>query len=268
MKLFFRKFGEGQPVVILHGVFGLSDNWVTIGKRLAGNFEVFIPDMRNHGQSPHSAAFSYDAMADDLAEFLEDHALVNPILIGHSMGGKVVMKFALDFPTKPEKIVVIDISPRAYPVRQSHVQLMQAMLSVDFDTARSRREVEDQLSRLIREQKIRNIVLKNLYHINKDTLGWRLNLEVINEHTEELYAGIGSPYTFKKPALFVRGALSDYVTGEDVDLIRKNFPQAEFVTLEGASHWVHADVPGLLCRSLSNFLGRECSLEAERDQDG
>jgi pimeloyl-ACP methyl ester carboxylesterase len=266
MKLFFRKFGEGQPVVILHGVFGLSDNWVTIGKRLAENFGVFIPDMRNHGQSPHSSAFSYDAMADDLAEFLEDHALVNPILIGHSMGGKVVMKFALDFPAKPERIVVIDISPRAYPVRQSHMQLMDSMLSVDFAAARSRREVEDQLSLMIREQKIRNIVLKNLYHINKDTLGWRLNLAAISEHTEELYAGVTSPYVFKKPALFIRGALSDYVTDEDADLIRKNFPRAEFVTLEGASHWVHADVPGLLCRSLSSFLGRQCNLETGRDQ--
>ena len=124
MKLFHRKYGEGQPLIILHGLFGISDNWVTIGRRLADKFEVYILDQRNHGQSPHSDVFNYYAMVEDLYEFIENHQLFNPIIIGHSMGGKVAMNFALEHPSKVSKLIIVDMSVRKYSARQIHLNII------------------------------------------------------------------------------------------------------------------------------------------------
>ncbi|MCB0824508.1 MAG: alpha/beta fold hydrolase, partial [Bacteroidales bacterium] len=161
MKLFFRRYGEiGQPVIILHGIFGISDNWVTIGRRLAERFDVYILDQRNHGQSPHSDTFNYFALADDLYEFIQDHQLINPILIGHSMGGKVAMNFALENPQKIDKLIVVDMSVRKYPPRQEHLEIMQAMLAVDFNEVSTREEVEEIISKRIKSPRIRMFILK------------------------------------------------------------------------------------------------------------
>jgi pimeloyl-ACP methyl ester carboxylesterase len=258
MKLFYRHYGEGQPVIILHGIFGISDNWVTIGRKLAEKFEVFILDQRNHGQSPHSDTFNYFALADDLFEFIEDHQIVNPILIGHSMGGKVAMNFALDNPGKVDQLIVVDISVREYPARQEHMQILEAMRSVDFDEAGSREEVDRIVSRHVKSDRIRLFILKNIYRIGRKRLAWRLNVDGIYENIENVFTAIDSPYTFDNPALFVRGGKSPYVPEEDFDRILKKFPQAEFKTIEDASHWVHADNPDELCAAFSEFLQKTC----------
>lgn len=258
MKLFYRQMGEGQPVIILHGIFGISDNWVTIGRRIAEEFEVFILDQRNHGQSPHSSTFNYYSLVDDLYEFIEDHQLVNPIIIGHSMGGKVAMNFALDNPAKVDKLIVVDISLRHYSARQEHMEIVRAMLSVNFDHVTSRNEVEELISASVKSPRIRMFIMKNLYRIGKNRLSWRLNVKDIYENIENVFEGISSPYTFEKPALFVKGGNSDYIIEEDIDSILKNFPLAQFKTIEGASHWVHADKPDELCAIFSEFLNKDC----------
>jgi len=258
MKLFFRKYGEGQPLIILHGVLGVSDNWVTIGRRLAQKFTVFIPDQRNHGQSPHSDTLNYYVLADDLIEFMEDHQIRNPILIGHSMGGKVAMKIALEYPQRISKLVVIDISPRRYPSRQEHIEIIQAMKEVNFDQVSSREEVDKIIAGKIRSEKIRLFILKNLYRIGRKRFGWRLNIEGIYRNIDAVAEPIDTAFKFDKPCLFIRGENSGYVRDEDIEPIVQFFPHAIVETIHDASHWLHAEKPDELCAILSNFLEKTC----------
>lgn len=258
MKLFYRQYGEGQPLIILHGLFGISDNWVTIGRRLAEKFEVYIIDQRNHGQSPHSDTFNYYSLVDDLYEFIEDHQLINPVLTGHSMGGKVAMNFALEHPHRVDRLIVVDIGVKAYPARQQHMDILNAMLSVDFDSVSSRDEVEKIITSSVKSPRISQFVLKNLYRIGNTRLAWRLNVEAIYNNIENIFEAIDSPYTFDKPALFVRGGASDYIQPEDYDSIKKIFTKAQFQVIDKASHWVHAEKPDELCAVFSKFLEKDC----------
>ena len=258
MKLFYREFGVGQPAIILHGLFGQSDNWVTVVRRIADQFHVFVPDLRNHGQSPHTPLHSFPAMADDLAEFIEEHQIENPVLIGHSMGGKVAMTYALENPGKVKKLAIIDISPRKYPERLTHTQVISQMMSIDLEKVTTRGEVEKILDTKISDSRVRMFIMKNLYYKLHGKLAWRLNLEAINQSMDLLFDGIRSESQYKGPALFVRGGNSDYVLDEDIPLIKSMFPEAVIKTISGASHWVHADAPEELCLLLSTFLEREC----------
>jgi len=259
MNLFYREFGEGQPAIILHGLFGQSDNWVTMGRRIADRFHVYIPDQRNHGQSPHTSIHSFPAMADDLAEFIEHHNIENPILIGHSMGGKVAMTYALENPARVKKLVVIDISPRKYPERITHTQVISQMMSINLDQISSRGEVEKILDSRIPDARIRMFILKNLYYKLHGKLAWRLNLEAINQSMDLLFDGIQSESSYPGPTLFVRGGKSDYITDADIPLIKTLFPEVIIKNISGASHWIHADAPEELCFLLSSFLERECT---------
>lgn len=258
MELFYREFGEGQAIIILHGLFGQSDNWVTIGRRIAGQFHVFIPDQRNHGQSPHTSIHSFPAMADDLAQLIEEHEIENPIIIGHSMGGKVAMTYALENPQKVQKLVVIDISPRKYPERIIHTQVITQMMGIDLDSIKTRTEVEKILDSGISDPRVRMFILKNLYYKIHGRLAWRLNLEAINHSMDLLFDSITSENQFTGKTMFIRGGNSDYITEADISLIKSLFPESVIKTISGASHWVHADAPEQLCYLLSEFLGREC----------
>lgn len=262
MNLFYREYGSGQPVIILHGLYGQSDNWVTVGRKIADQFHVFIPDQRNHGQSPHTTIHSFPAMADDLAQFIEDHEIENPVLIGHSMGGKVAMTYALENPGKVNKLVVIDISPRKYPERITHTQIISQMLSVDLEKVSTRSEVEKILESRITDARVRMFILKNLYYKLHGKLAWRLNLEAINQSMDLIFDGIRSENNFPGPALFIRGGKSDYILDSDTPLITSLFPEAIIKTISGASHWIHADAPEELCALLSDFLGRTCTFSA------
>ena len=261
MKLFYRQFGAGRPVIILHGLFGLSDNWVSIGKRIATEFSVYIPDLRNHGQSAHSPTMNYPAMTDDLLEFIEEHNLKNVILIGHSMGGKVAMNFALDHPDLIDQLIVIDISPRRYPSRNVHSDIINAMLSVHLEQVTSRSQVEALIQDTLPDIRIRQFILKNLYYRAPQKPAWRPDLEAIQNNLEFIFDGIPAGRKFLKPALFVRGGLSDYITPDDEKLIHEMFPNALIKTIPGATHWVHADAPKELCRLLSASLGKECAFD-------
>ena len=254
MKLFFRRFGQGFPVIILHGLFGLSDNWVTFGRNLSEHFEIFIPDIRNHGQSPHSPVFDFPALVEDLNEFMEDHNLISPIIIGHSLGGKTAMLFALEHPEQVKKLIVVDISLRKYPANQEHQQLINAMLVVDFSQARSRTDVEKQLEGLVENEKLRQFLLKNVYWRNKTTLDWRLNLPALNDNLPTLFEGVITDKQFDKPVLFIRGGNSRYIMESDYPEIYKKFPQAVITTIPNASHWVHADAPVEFFRIVYGFL--------------
>ena len=255
MKLFYRTFGEGPAVIILHGLFGISDNWVTFGKNLAEQgYKAYIPDQRNHGQSPHSPVFNYLALTDDLYEFIEDHEIENPVIIGHSMGGKVTARFALENSELIKKVIIVDISLRAYPSRNSHAKIIDGMRRINFDMAKSRTEVDMLLTERIPDFRIRQFILKNLYWKEKDKLAWRINFEAICENLNELFDGIDTIDRFSKPALFIKGGLSDYILPEDFPTIKFNFPNAEIVTIENTSHWVHAEAPEKFAEIVFDFL--------------
>lgn len=258
MQLFFRKFGEGKPLIILHGLFGISDNWVSFGKKMAEiGFAVYIPDQRNHGQSPHSAAFNYLALVDDLFEFIDDHELEDVILLGHSMGGKVAMRFALENPQYISKLIVVDISLRAYEARPHHKNIIKAMKNVDFSIVKSRKEVEDILNRRIVDTKIRLFIMKNLHRLSQDEFEWRLNLDAICNNLDQMFDGIHVQNAFVKPTLIIRGGKSDYLTDEDIAPLKTAFPHHVLHTIPEASHWVHAEAPKLFYQYITEFLANK-----------
>jgi len=256
MNLFCRKFGTGQPVVILHGLFGLSDNWVTFGRQLAEHHSVFIPDLRNHGQSPHSQVFDFPSLENDLAEMVDEHGLENIFLIGHSLGGKIAMFFTLHHPGLVKKLVVVDISLRKSPPNLEHRLLLNAMMGVDLNAAKSRSDVEKQLQSKVKSAKLRQFLLKNVYWRDRHSLDWRLNLGAIDENLLSIFEGVGVSGVYPGPALFIRGGLSDYVQDTDIAELKMKFPGAEVKTIANASHWVHADAPGEFYGLVKNFLDR------------
>jgi pimeloyl-ACP methyl ester carboxylesterase len=260
MELFYRKFGnEGvQAVIILHGLFGISDNWVSYGKHLAEEgYEVFIPDQRNHGRSEHSDDFNYLALTNDLFDFIDAEEIENPILIGHSMGGKVAMRFAVSYPEWVKKLVIVDIAPREYGPRQHHLSIIKTMLEVDLSKMRSRTDVSSYLKKGIADERIRQFILKNLYRKNKKEFEWRLNLEAISDNLEKMFDSIQENKAYKGPVLFIKGGNSDYILSADYKDIYTFFPYAEIVTIEGATHWVHADEPDEFQQLTYQFLQQE-----------
>ncbi len=257
MELFYRKYGQegNQPLIILHGLFGISDNWVTYAKRIASEgFEVFIPDQRNHGRSPHSDTFNYLALTDDLFDFIDEHEIDNPIILGHSMGGKVAMRFALENPQFVKRLVVVDITLKEYGPRTSHLKIIEAMQQVDLSLASSRRDVEAMIGEFIKEPRIRLFILKNLYRTKDNTFAWRINFDGIAGNLEQMFDSIDTLSKYEKPTLFIKGGASDYILMEDFPQIRYNFPNAEIVTIAGASHWVHVEAPEKFYQITSGFL--------------
>jgi esterase len=255
MKLFFREYGEGRPFIILHGILGISDNWITFARRMAKHsFRVIIPDHRNHGQSPHHYAINYYALVDDLVELIEENGLEMPVIMGHSMGGKVAMRYALENPDLVDRLIVVDTSLRTYVRFNYHQRLIDAMLSVDFDAVRSRQEAGDHLAGKVESQRIRQFLLKNLHRKEDGRLGWRINLEAISDNLDSMYDGIFYSARFERPALFIRGGDSDYIIDEDFPAIDESFPQAQIETIAGGTHWVHADAPEEFYGMVTSFL--------------
>lgn len=252
MKLFYRELGEGNPLVLLHGVFGASDNLLTIAKLLAGKYKVYIVDARNHGQSPHNTEFTYEAMADDLCVFIEEKQLKKPVLVGHSMGGKTVMKFAATREAMAEKFIILDISPRYYP--RHHDQILEGLNAIDVENIGSRGAADKKLAAYIPELGVRQFLLKNLERTEEGGLRWKLNLPVITEKIENIGEGLPDDVRVTKPILFIRGGKSGYIREEDKNLIHKLFVNARIETVENADHWLHAEQPEQVVALMENFI--------------
>ena len=252
MKLHFKKFGSGDPILILHGLFGISDNWITIAKNLAKNYLVYVLDMRNHGRSPHTAAFTYSDMVEDVYEFLTDMNLRQVSIIGHSMGGKTAMSFALEYPHRLNKLVIIDISPRKYPI--FHKNIIEGLLALDISSLNSRKDADVQLTEKISSRRIRQFLLKNLTRNDDGFFTWRINLPVIAENLSEIGAEIKSKSSFSNPTLFIRGGNSEYIGESDFQLIQNHFTNSEIITIPGTSHWVHSEAPEEVFKVIDAFL--------------
>jgi len=254
MKLFIRRFGQGFPVIILHGLLGLSDNWVSFGRRMAADFDVIIPDLRNHGQSPHSSVFDYPSLVEDLIEMIDELNQVEFFLIGHSLGGKIAMQYAFNHPERLKKLIVVDISLRKYTANTKQQELIDAMLAVNFSGVHSRLDIEQQLKQTVKSAKLRQFLMKNAVWSNKDHLAWRINLSSVNENLPLIFEGVIPGKKYEKPVLFIRGGLSDYISDNDLCGIYDCFPAASVKTIEKVTHWVHADAPDEFYHLVRDFF--------------
>ena len=241
MHLFSRKVGEGQPFVVLHGVFGSSDNLFTVCKKIAeSGFEVHILDARNHGQSPRNEVFNYEVMASDLNAYLNENNIQNPIIMGHSMGGKTVMTFAQTY-TNFSKLIIVDIAPRFYPTHHDHI--LAGLAAIDLSKINSRKDAEDIFSNYVSDFGEKQFILKNLYRTEESGFDWRINIPVISREIYQIGGEIVLDKKVEKPTLLIRGSDSSYVTDADFEDFKSSFVNAELLTIEGANHWVHATKP-------------------------
>jgi pimeloyl-ACP methyl ester carboxylesterase len=245
--------GKGSPLLILHGFLGMSDNWKTLGNEFAMlGYQVHLIDQRNHGRSFHAEAFSYQLMANDLKEYCVHHKLEKAIVLGHSMGGKTAMLFATKYPEFVEKLIVVDIGPKAYP--QHHQDILKALSMLDFNKIKSRGAADELLSEYIEEVGVRQFLLKNLYWKEKGLLALRMNLPVLAKNIETIGEALPGSARFEKPTLFINGGSSGYIEPMDEILIHKHFPHAEIKTIPDSGHWVHAEKPEAFYELVKEFL--------------
>jgi len=253
MELNYKKLGEsGKHLIILHGLFGSLDNWLTLGKYLSEEYQVWLIDQRNHGQSPHSDEFDYQILSDDLVEFVKQHFIENPIVIGHSMGGKTAMHFATQHPDLLERLIVVDIAPVNYPVH--HESILEAMNSVDFSKVERRGEINEILAKKIEEPSIRQFLLKNIYWKTKTELAWRFNLPVLDKTILEISAGVNIKQPYLGETLFIAGGNSNYITEQYHSKIFEYFPNATIKTIAHAGHWIHAEAPEDFITIVKDFI--------------
>jgi pimeloyl-ACP methyl ester carboxylesterase len=254
MLLNYECAGTGEPLVILHGLFGSLDNWQTVRQRLSAHYRVCVVDQRNHGKSPHSDTMDYPSMAEDLPGVLVAENITRAHFLGHSMGGKTAMQLALSHPDHVRSLIVVDIAPRQYA--PSHLQILAGLKSLDLNSIKSRSEAEEALAPFVPDPEVRRFLLKNLRRMDHGSFTWRNNLEGISNSYPRLNAAIEPSGKFSGPSLFIRGSLSDYVSDADVPLIHKLFPAAKIETMPKAGHWLHAEAPDEFLRVVSEFLAR------------
>lgn len=262
MELAFHRSGAGQPLVILHGLYGSSDNWHTAGRILSASFEVFLVDLRNHGKSPHNPEHTYDAMREDLYGFFLSHNIENAILVGHSMGGKTAMSFSFKYGRLIEKLVVVDISPlpyntENYNVFSIHERIISALQQTDPALITSREEADRMLSTAIPWKHIRQFLLKNLKRKDHGKFAWSLNIEAVASNLGNIMAGVWpeeSAIPVQMETLFIKGENSRYIVEKDINAINSVFSNVILTTIPGAGHWVHAEQPELFMDTLCRFL--------------
>lgn len=250
MKLNYKKLGKGSPIIILHGLFGMLDNWQSIANELAKEYEVWLVDQRNHGHSPHSDEHSYDAMADDLQELIEEHQIEKPVVVGHSMGGKTTMRFAQKYPDSAAGIIVVDMGMKKYPIH--HDVIVDALKSVPVRELESRSEAEDYLKKHIDEAGIRLFLLKNLNRQNDGSYKWRFNLPVLEREMPQIVEALPKEKS-EVPTLFIYGENSGYVRPDDIPDLQSVFPNNQFESLD-AGHWLHAEKPKEVIQLIGDFV--------------
>ena len=259
MQLHYREEGQGpRTLVVLHGLFGTLDNWQTLGRRWAAHYRVVLVDLRNHGRSPHSAEHTYALMSADLLGLFDQLALpaTATTLLGHSMGGKAAMRFALDHPARLAQLVVVDMAPRVSDMRHQD-EILAALHAVDFSRLTSRQEADDALAPHVPEFGIRQFLLKNLYRRADNTFAWRPNLAALTANMARIGEEIKAPTPFLKPTLFINGGQSSYINTEDkLYGIPALFPNSHVATIPNAGHWVHSEEPEQVFELVENFVGQ------------
>jgi len=266
MQLFFRKSGTGTPLIILHGLFGSSDNWYTIARELSDTFTVYLIDQRNHGNSPHDPEHNYAILAADLNEFMQQHHIENAIIMGHSMGGKTALEFGRKHPEKVLKMIVVDISPLGYDknnesiANSEHMQIIRSLQTIDTARLTSREEADKILMKNIPSAMVRQFLLKSLKRTKDGKFQWALNIQALHDNMPAIFEGVieedgRHPGEIPKfPLLFIKGERSDYVGTRDTTAIRQYFPWAGITAIPGAGHWLHAEHPKAFLSAVRDFI--------------
>lgn len=245
--------GEGsEHLLIFHGLFGQLDNWNTLGKKFGEHFTTHLIDLRNHGRSFHSDDNSFDAMVNDIVTYMDAHHLNKIHLLGHSLGGRVAIEFAMKHPDKLDHLIVADMAPKAYPPH--HNAIMKALHLVDFTKIDKRSEVDDVLKQYIPEMGVRQFLLKNVYNTPEGKYAFRFNLEVLSANYNALVGTDLTAGVFNGPTLFLGGANSDYILPEDEVIIHQRFPLALIKEIKNAGHWLHAENPVDFSEAVLEFL--------------
>lgn len=253
MKLTHKIYGTGHPVIIMHGLFGSGDNWRTVAGMLEGQYQCIVVDMRNHGRSPHDPVMNFKVMTEDVVELMQDLHLTKVSLLGHSMGGKVAMQFALEYPDLVDKLIVVDIAPKYYPPH--HDTVIEAIEAIVPGQLKERAEAEETFARFLgKDESTIQFLMKNLSRLPEGGFAWKPNMPVIIEAYNHLIEDVVPSQPFRGPVLFVRGEKSRYIADEDVSHIRELFPNSSLVTIPGAGHWVHADAPQVFSKTILAFL--------------
>ena len=264
MKLFYRKIGEGKPIIILHGLFGQSDNWNSFAKQFKeSGYAIYLVDVRNHGHSPHSDSWNYQVMSDDVYELINDNDLTKDgkiILIGHSMGGKIAMQFTINYPELLYKLIVVDIGPKHYPPH--HQEILKALNSVDLPLLKTRKDADVILSKYINDVGTKQFLLKNLYWtdgtkesaVGNIGFNWRFNLKIISSKIDNVGEAIAEGISSNTSTLLIKGSKSNYILNEDATFIKSTFPNSVIETINDAGHWVHAEKPKELYERMMNFI--------------
>lgn len=245
--------GSGNPLLILHGFLGMSDNWKTLGTRWAeAGYEVHLLDLRNHGRSLHSEEFNYAVMAQDVLEYCNEKNLASIYLMGHSMGGKVAMEVATSNPELISKLIIADIGPKGY--QPHHDEILQGLAAVNFEEKPERSEVDKIVSTYVPDLGTRQFLLKSLYWVTPGQLAYRFNLQAFLDNKKSIGEELQIDAKFIGPTLFLRGANSNYIVDEDFNLIKKHFPNASIRTIAHAGHWLHAENPDAVFTAVLTFL--------------
>ncbi|MGY0406742.1 MAG: alpha/beta fold hydrolase [Polaribacter sp.] len=244
--------GKGKSLLILHGYFGMGDNWKTLGNKFAEDFQVHLIDQRNHGRSFHTDAFNYKVLTEDIYRYMQYYQLEKATIIGHSMGGKTAMLFAVTHPGLVEKLVVVDISPRAY--QPHHNAILAGLNSIDFSMQNTRSLVDTKLATFVPEVGVRQFLLKNLYWKEKGQLAYRFYLDSLTKNNSEIGKALPSFTVFEKETLVLKGQKSDYITKQDSPIIETHFPNAKTVEITNAGHWLHAENPTQFYKEVCAFL--------------
>ncbi len=265
MKLFYRESGKGEPLIILHGLYGSSDNWVSIAKELEPFYRVINVDQRNHGQSPHNKEHSYTDLANDLLELLDELGLEKAILLGHSMGGKAAMQLTVIHPERVSSLIVVDIAPwshigsneRSTQIVAEHQHIIMGLMSIPVKSLTSRNQADEILSEWVKVEYVRQFLIKNLKRNQDGSFTWKLNLFAISSNLVNLMSGIEtnsqSPSCNIK-TLFIKGELSGYIPKNSEDDLKKIFTNSEIITIKDSGHWVHAEKPKEFLNAVLTFL--------------
>lgn len=238
MSLHYQSIGQGPAIIIIHGLFGSADNWRTIARQLAGSYRVISIDCRNHGRSFHHPQQDYAVMAKDIADLLDRLALSSVSLIGHSMGGKVAMQFAQDYPQRLDKLIVVDMAPRAY--QDEHSLTFKSLMALNLPALDSRQAVDDALAKTIDDPLVRQFLLLNLLK-SASGFQWRMQLEHVYCNYPNLLKSVLPTSPVPHAGTFIKGENSDYLTDEDWQQISPLFPAMQLEIIHNAGHWVHAD---------------------------
>ena len=233
---------SNKHILILHGFLGSGDNWISVSRKLNDiGFTIHLIDQRNHGRSFHSEKFDYELMCEDLFNYIEYYNVINPILIGHSMGGKTAMRFSLKYPELIKKLIVLDTSPREYPVL--HQAIIDSLKEIDLSIYNTRNSVDDKLKESIKQKDLRNFLMKNIYRTNDGKLSFRFNLRSLSKNIGNIGKKIESDNQFNADVIFIKGENSEYINESDKESINILFPNSKFYIIPNAGHWLHVDNP-------------------------